>query len=106
MTKYYVHIDTFWNNSPDYFVGPFASEKDALTAAKIAIDDNKSNVTSSLTSSIASIADAIRVYGACTESHAIKQGMINNHSSMHNVISTMPRDTSDLQERLQYERYN
>jgi hypothetical protein len=105
MTKYYVHIDTFWNNSPDYFVGPFSKEKDALETAHTAIDDNEYNVISSLNNPL-SITDAIRVYGACTESHAIKQGMINNHSSMHNVISTMPYNTSDLQERLQYERYN
>ena len=39
---YYIRIDTYWQNSADSFVGPFASRDEAQAEIESAMDDARS----------------------------------------------------------------
>ena len=95
IARYFVRIDTYWHNSPDYFVGPFASREEAQAA----IDDirTEDNVWLSTSQCGGDIRTAVRVYPAIlTATEAKRDGMRDDYGSRHNVISQMPQGSGDL----------
>lgn len=93
--QYFIRIDTYWQNSPDYFVGPFDSRKDAQTAIdNIQTEDNVWLSTSMCGGDIRS---AIRVFPTIlTATEAKRMGMRNNYNANHNTIPFMPNRNNDL----------
>lgn len=92
---YYIRIDTYWQHSPDTFVGPFASRE----AAQAAIDAirTEDNVWLSTSTCGGDIRSAVRVYPAIlTASEAKRMGMRNDYGARHNVVPRMPVDGYDL----------
>jgi hypothetical protein len=97
---YYIHIDTFWQNSPDRFVGPFDSKAEAQAAIDEAYDALDSNVAAYGMSSN-NIKGAVRVHGVLSKSAARRAGMrdygLGDDTS--NVIGErVPHSMNDLKE--------
>lgn len=98
--QYFIRIDTYWQNSPDYFIGPF----DSREAAQAAIDNiqTEDNVWSSTSTCGGDIRSAVRVFPAIlTASEAKRSGMRDDYGARHNVMPTMPKDANDLFEYFQ-----
>ena len=92
---YFVRVDTYWQDSPDYFVGPFATRADAQAA----IDgiDTADNVWRADSLCGGDIRTAVRVYPeVLTATEAKRRGMRGDYSSKHNVINAMPTSGDDL----------
>lgn len=92
---YFIRIDTYWQNSADYFVGPFESRANAQTA----IDDiqTEDNVWLSTSMCGGDIRTAVRVFPHIyTASEAKRSGMKNDYSSSHNTVPMMPSRENDL----------
>ena len=98
MAQYYVRIDTYWHNAPDYFVGPFSTRAEAqATIDSIRTEDNVWLSTSR--AGINDISDAIRVYPTIlTASEAKRSGMRDDiANTRYNVIGTrIPSNASEL----------
>lgn len=93
--SYFIRIDTYWQNSPDYFVGPFDSKE----AAWAAIDGirTEDNVWLSTSTCGGDIRTAVRVFPAIlTATEAKRSGMRNDYGPRHNVIPTIPSGANDL----------
>lgn len=96
--QYFIQVDTYWQNSPDYFVGPFDTREDAQAAIDgIRTEDN---VWLSTSMCGGNIRDAVRVYPAIlTRSEARRGGMRDDAASAkYNVVPRMPTDATDLYE--------
>lgn len=94
--QYFIRIDTYWQNSPDYFVGPFESRAAAAAAIdSVRTEDN--NVWLSTSTCDGDIRTAVRVYpGILTATEAKRRGMRDDYGVRHNVVSEMPRCSHDL----------
>lgn len=94
--RYFVRVDTFWANSPDYFVGPFGSREEAQAA----IDDIPTEANAWLSTSRCNgdIKDAVRVYPTIlTATEAKRSGMRDDLAHPHyNVMSEIPHNAHDL----------
>lgn len=93
--QYFIRIDTYWQNSLDYFVGPFASRANAQSA----IDgiQTEDNVWISTSQCGGDIRTAVRVYPSIlTASEAKRMGMRNDYGPRHNVVTQMPSREHDL----------
>ncbi len=93
--QYFIRIDTYWQNSPDYFVGPFESRD----AAQAAIDGIKAgdNLWLSTSTCGGDIRTAVRVFpSVLTASEAKRGGMRDDYGPRHNTIPNMPSDAGDL----------
>ena len=60
MRQYYIEVDTYWQNSTSYFVGPFASKAEA--SAWYQEIPNDANVWLSTSNCGGDICDAWRIY--------------------------------------------
>lgn len=101
--QYFIRIDTYWQNSKDNFVGPFASRE----AAQAAIDAIKTedNVWLSTSTCGGDIRSAVRVYPTIlTASEAKRMGMRDDYGPRHNVIPHMPSREYDMFEMLESAR--
>lgn len=89
--SYYVRIDTYWQNSPDRFVGPFVSREEASQAGIQAHD---------LPAWSVDIKDGIRCQEVLSKSQARRSGMkdfgLGDDSS--NVLSRIPCNMQELKE--------
>lgn len=94
--RYYIRVDTYWQNSPDYFVGPFDS-RDAAQQAIEAIPEN-ANVWLSINSCSGDLKAAVRLYPSIlTATEAKRGGMIADLAHpKYNVISRVPMNSEDL----------
>lgn len=96
--RYFVAVDTYWQNSPYYFVGPFRTRE----AAQAAIDDVLTSDNVWLSTSICGgdIKTAVRVYPSILSATEAKQhGIVEDYgSSRCNVVDRMPFDAVDLSE--------
>jgi hypothetical protein len=101
--QYFVRIDTYWQNSKDRFVGPFASREEAqATIDGIQTEDNVWLSTSTCGGDIRS---AVRVYPTIlTATEAKRMGMRNDYSPNHNVVPHMPSREHDLFEMIESAR--
>ena len=88
--SYYVRFDTYWQNSPDRFVGPFATRAEAEAVIDgIQTEDNVWRADSMCGGDIRT---AIRVYpDVLTASQARRMGMRDD-----NEFGVLPRDTDEL----------
>lgn len=92
---YYVRIDTFWQNSPDRFVGPFPTRAAAQKAIDAACADPQSQIVV-LGTSPRDIKHAIRVWGIMTATEARRAGMHEDWDSLRNVLPEIPLHTDHL----------
>lgn len=97
---YYVRIDTLWQNSPDWWVGPFASEGEAQAEIDRALNDQKSACV--MAGRLAGdVKHAIRIFGIVPKSQAIRKGL-KAYSLGDNYNNTLgkfiPLSTDDLAE--------
>lgn len=95
---YYIRIDTLWANSPDRWVGPFASPDEAQAEINRALGaDNSKCVMASQMAYDAK--HAIRIYGVASKSQAQRKSLqdygLGDDSS--NVIGWhIPLSTDEL----------
>jgi len=98
---YFIRIDTYWQNSPDRFVGPFESREAGQAAIDAAFEIENNNVWMA-GNNCGDVRYGIRVYpDILTKTEARKAGMkhynYGDHSS--NIIgTTIPGNTSELHE--------
>lgn len=93
--QYFIRFDTYWQNSPNRFCGPFASRAEAQAA----IDNipTAANVWLSTSQCGGDIRDAIRVYPTIlTATEAKRMGMRNDYSAAHNTYAALPDDMHEL----------
>lgn len=86
---YFLRIDSYWQNSPDRFVGPFSSKDEAATAIE-AVPEN-ANVWLSTSTCGGDIRDAVRVYPEpLSKTQARKAGMLDYQYGDYtsNVVGT------------------
>lgn len=98
MANYFIRIDTYWQNSPDHFVGPFESRETAQTAIDAALE--APNTCAVAAGQMArDVKNGIRVHGILSQTEAKRMGMkdwrLGDNES--NVIGKrVPVDTADL----------
>lgn len=98
--QYFIRIDTYWQNSPDRFVGPF----DSREAAQAAIDgiQTEDNVWLATSTCGGDIRSAVRVFpSVLTATEAKRMGMRNDYGPGHNAIPHMPSREHDLFEMIE-----
>lgn len=97
MATYYIRIDTYWQNSPDEFVGPFASREEAQTEIDAALDEDGSKVCMS-SYSARDVRYGIRVYGILSKTEAQRQGMKAGqwYGEGNMIGKRIPRSTYEL----------
>jgi hypothetical protein len=102
--QYFIRIDTYWQNSPDHFVGPFNSRESAQVAIEN-IDSARDNVWLSTSMCGGDIRSAVRVYPVIlTTTEAKRSGMRNDYSNRQNTVPVMPSRENDLFTMLQEAR--
>ena len=69
MATYYIRIDTYWANSPDYFVGPFSNKLDARREIERARDEGSVWLSTRLSGDLK---DGIRVHGINTKTNCVR----------------------------------
>jgi hypothetical protein len=94
MASYFIRIDTYWQNSPDRFVGPFKNRKDAEAAIKVAQDADTSLVVRP-GQSARDIKRGIRVLGVVPATVARRNYGMTERNTLSRVI---PINTEDLRE--------
>lgn len=99
-SSYYIRIDTFWQNSPDRYVGPFETKDDAQAEIdRSARADN--NVWSARSLCGGNIKTAIRVYpDILTATEAKRMGMrpLGALRGTNMIGARIPDSTDDLYE--------
>ena len=90
----YIKVDSYWQNSPDYFVGPM-SKAQAQAAIKVAQEAEGSLVA--LSSQMSSdVRYGIRV---CLVTNKAARTRINlSGESLYNILEGIPLNTSELYE--------
>lgn len=74
MATFFIRIDTLWQNSPDYFVGPFDTRAEAQAAIDAAVNHDDSKVV--LPGRMAGdVKEAVRVHGILGKTEARKAGL-------------------------------
>lgn len=87
MATYFIEVDTYWENSTSYFVGPFYSKAEAEAWHQQEIAN--ANVWYSTSSCGGDIRDAWRIYCApLTKTEARKHGLDDNHEIAPRVKPT------------------
>ena len=100
---YYVRVDTYWQNSPDSFIGPFASRADAQTAIDAALDAPNSLAVLA-GNSPRDIKEAVRIHGILSKTEARKFGLRDwslGDNESNCPSGRVPVDGSDLAEMYQ-----
>jgi hypothetical protein len=79
MASYFIKIDTYWQNSKSYFVGPFSTKADAEAWHQQDVPNN-ANVWYSTSLCGGNIADAWCIYpGPLSKTAARKRGLNDNN---------------------------
>ena len=84
--QYYVHVDTYWANSDDFFAGPF----DSRAAAQAAIDDalSASGGLAQMSYNLSpDVRYGIRIHGVVSRTAATRRGM-REHNSVGTIVPT------------------
>ena len=102
MATYFVKVNTYWQNSADAFVGPFANKQAAQAAIESAAQSD--NVCKS-GQSCDDVKNIVRVYLPMSAPAAKRAGLREDWMNNRNVISRIPTGTSDLMQ-LQENNYN
>lgn len=77
--QYFIEVDTYWQNSTSYFVGPFESKADADAWVQQDVPNN-ANVWYSTSTCGGDIRSAWRVYPApLSKTEARKRGLDDSH---------------------------
>lgn len=93
--QYFIEVDTYWQNSTSYFVGPFESRSSAEAWYQEEVPTN-ANVWYSTSQCGGDIRSAWRIYPApLTKTEARKRGMDDNHEIAPSVRPTA-RALSDV----------
>ncbi len=98
--QYFIEVDTYWQNSVSYFVGPFATRAEAEAWHQQDIAD--ANVWYSDSTCGGDIRDAWRIYPApLTKTEAKRRGLDNDHEIAPSVkpsAAALARVTQMLRE--------
>lgn len=103
---YYIEVDTYWQNAPSYFVGPF-DNREAAEAWHAGTPDN-ANVWLSTSFCGGDIKSAWRIYpNALSKTNARKRGMRDDFENGYNVLppSTQPTAIDLLDAKRSIEMY-
>lgn len=88
MASYFIEVDTYWQNSTSYFVGPFESKADAEAWHQQDVPST-ANVWYSTSTCGGDIRDAWRIYPApLSKTDARKRGLDDNHEIATRVKPT------------------
>jgi hypothetical protein len=102
---YYIKFDSFWQNSPDWFAGPFPSREQADSALHRALDHPESQVVqANEEGGFIDVRNAIRVYKAMPREEALEDGLREAGQRGYNIVPYLPLSRDDLVTRLQGER--
>lgn len=93
MATYFIRIDTYWQNSLDRFVGPFASRDEAQAEIDHATNAENSRVVL-IGQSASDIKTGIRCHGILSKTSATRHGMTERNT----LSMTIPLNTADLTE--------
>lgn len=93
MATYFIRIGTYWQNSPDRFVGPFDSREAAQAEIDRATGADNSRVVLA-GQSASDVKTAIRCHGILSKTEAKRAGMTDRNTLSH----TIPLNTYDLTE--------
>ena len=104
MATYFVRINSYWQNSADYFVGPFGSRNEADSAIEKAVSAPRSLVCKSGQMS-SDVKNGIRVFQPVSKTDAQRAGMREDFMNNRNVLPRIPLDTSDLMEMNESSNY-
>ena len=72
VAKYFVKVDTFWQNSADTWYGPYTSKADAQAAIDKAVEERGAHEGHGLTCNVKS---QVRIWGIFTKTDARRHGM-------------------------------
>lgn len=96
--QYYVRFDTYWQNAPDHFAGPFDSREAAEAAIKAAESAAGSKVVRS--SQMAhDVRNGIRVHGVVSATEAKRRGLRHNYEALDEIPVSTSELTAALQEQ-------
>lgn len=90
-TQYYIKLDSYWQNSPDRWVGPYESRAEAQEAVN----------TSSLIlpgQTPADIKEALRFWGRYPKGAALKQGLPTEAPESWLILPSIPDSLSELRQ--------
>ena len=96
MAQYYVRISTYWQNSPNWFVGPFVSRAAAEAAIEEAEKASGSKVYPAASLG-GDIRYGIRVHGVASATEAKSAGLRNNYEA----LNVLPHSTGELERLMQ-----
>ena len=100
MATYYIRFDTYWQNSPNRFVGPFSTRQAAEDAIKAA--ENATNSKVARSSQMANdLRNGIRVFGVLSSTEAKRYGLRHNYEA----LDELPRNTTELAQMRAVEQY-
>jgi hypothetical protein len=101
MVTYYIRLDTYWQGSGDYFVGPFQDAVSAGNAIDAAVNAEGSLVAwyDRLSSDVK---DGVRVWGVLTKTQAVRAGLSTEPGRCNLLGTEMPLTRTDLLETVQY----
>ena len=94
---YYIRMDTFWQNSPDRWVGPFDSRDEADAAIEAAREEPGALIALPGVAA-PDVRHAVRVYGVHPRSTAQRMGMraYALGDARDNTLSRLPINADEL----------
>jgi hypothetical protein len=102
---YYIKFDTFWQNSPDWYAGPFASREQANNALHQAVDHPESQIVqASEKGGFIDVRNAIRVSHVMSREEALEDGLREAGQRGYNIVPSLPFSRNALLALLQEDR--
>ena len=98
LASYYVRIDSYWQNSGDFFVGPFANRDEAQTEIDRAVSDPESLVVPA-NQMAQDIEHGVRVHSILTKTQAKQAGLHESFGDTYerNVVGVkIPRTAHQM----------
>jgi hypothetical protein len=90
---YYIEVDTYWQDSPSFFVGPFASRQEATNWHASAPEGANLWLSSSICGG--DIRSAWRVYAnALSQTEARKRGLKDDYGHGYNILPAHTEPTA------------
>lgn len=95
--QYFVRFDSYWQNSPDYFAGPFDSKADA-EAEIVRAESAPGSMIVRSHQTASNVRDGIRVHGVMSYTSARRAGMRDESygDDWSNVYNDVPANWNEL----------
>ncbi len=95
MASYFIRIDTYWQGSKDYFVGPFGSREEAEAVIETAVHADGAKVWPA-DRLAGDVKDGIRVHGVVSKTQAKQYGLSEEPGRSNVLGPVIPRNRADL----------